>query len=312
MGGKAPNAYPETGPAGSSLAKLQEQILEKGNRERAVLAHDEALLTAAYYNRYAANAVVKAVNDWTAEEWLARDPRLFGTILIVSQMPDEAAAEIRRSARNERFVAVTLGANMLSNVFGHPVYDPIYKAAAETGLPVVLQVGSDLAASSLTPPIGGGLPTTFAEYRALGAHATMSHLTSMIYEGIFEEYRDLKLLLVGGGATWIPGFLWRMNYWYKMGKDELPSAKAFPIDYFRDHVRVATYGIESPQRPERLAQALSTLPWINSTLVYGSGFPNSDYEEPESISARLPEAWHPQVFHANAAELFRWPATVPA
>lgn len=312
MGAKASDTYPESGPAGSSLAKLAEQLLDRRGRVRVVLGHDDSLLTAAYYHRYAAAQMVKAVNDWTAEEWLNRDERLYGTILIVSQLPDDAAAEIRRVAKNERFVAVHLGANGLGNAFGHPVYYPIYRACSDAGLPVVLQVGSDLAASTLAPPIAGGLPSTYAEYHALAAQSTMSHLTNMIFEGVFEEFPDLNVLLIGGGATWIPGFLWRLNYWYKMDRHALPSAKGMPIDYFRDHVRVATYGLEAPEPAERLATALGTLPWIQSALVYGSGYPNFDYEEPESIAARLPEHWHRQAFHDNANELFRWPARVIA
>jgi predicted TIM-barrel fold metal-dependent hydrolase len=256
--------------------------------------------------------MVKAVNDWTAEEWLSRDPRLYGTILIVSQLPDQAADEIRRMSRNERMVAVTLGANGLGNAFGHPVYNPIYRAASEAGLPVVLQVGSDLAASILTPPIAGGLPSTYAEYYALAAQSTMSHLTNMIFEGIFEEFPDLKVLLIGGGATWIPGFLWRLNYWYKMDRQALPSAKGLPIDYFRDHIRVATYGLEAPQPSDRLVTALGTLPWIDSALVYGSGYPNFDSEQPDSIASRLPQEWQSKVFQGNASDLFRWPAAVVA
>jgi predicted TIM-barrel fold metal-dependent hydrolase len=97
-----------------------------------------------------------------------------------------------------------------------------------------------------------------------------------------------------------------------MDRHALPSAKGLPIDYFRDHVRVATYGLEAPEPADRLATALGTLPWIDSSLLYGSGYPNFDYEEPDSIAARLPDQWQPNVFHDNATGLFRWPAGVVA
>jgi hypothetical protein len=42
-------------------------------------------------------------------------------------------------------------------------------------------------------------------------------------------------------------------------------------------------------------------------LLYTSGYPNDDGEPPESIAARLPEAWHQQVFHDNADAFYRWP-----
>jgi predicted TIM-barrel fold metal-dependent hydrolase len=276
-----------------------------------VLGYDDALLTTAFTNLHAARAMVRAANDWTAQEWLARDPRLHGLIMVQSSVPEEAAAEIRRVGEDERMVGVALGANGLSTPFGHLVYHPIYAAACELDLPLVLQVG-DSATTATSPPVAGGLPSTYGEYRALGMHAHMSHVATMIIQGVFERFPTLRLVLVGGGASWLPGYLWRLNYWHKAAQQSAPWLTRLPSDYFRDHIWVTTYQLEVSPAPERLATVLGTLPWIDRNLLYASGYPNRDAAEPSEVAARLPEAWHAGVFAGNAEACFRWPTRAGA
>jgi hypothetical protein len=42
-------------------------------------------------------------------------------------------------------------------------------------------------------------------------------------------------------------------------------------------------------------------------LVYASGYPDDEWETPDTIAARLPSEWHERVFRTNAQEFFRWP-----
>jgi uncharacterized protein len=306
-GGKALSAYPLVGPAGSDFPTLKRQVLDNSQRKRLVLGYDEGLLTTAYPNHWASREIVKAVNDWTAEQWLARDERLFGLVLVVSAVPVVAADEIRRAGRNDRMVGVALGANGLGTPLGHPVYDPIYEAATEMNLPVVLQVGIDSAGTSVTPPMGGGLASTYAESRVHAGHPLMSHAANMIVQGVFERYPTLNVMLLGGGVSWIPGYLWRLNSMYNLDQREAPWLKGLPSQYFAKHFTVTTYTMEAPRRAEMLAKALGTLPWIDMRLMYASGYPNADGEEPAPVAARLPESWYARVFYENAMEFFRWP-----
>jgi predicted TIM-barrel fold metal-dependent hydrolase len=312
MGGKAVESYPAKGRPGSDYETLARQVLGSQSRERVVLGFDDGLYCTANPNHYVARISAQAANDWTAEHWLNRDPRVYGLILIAAGLPDRAAEEVRRMGTNERMVGVALGANALGQLFGHPIYHPIYKACAEMNLPVVLQVGSDTAANLLTPPVAGGLPATYGEYKAMAVQPLMSHVASMILQGVFEMYPPLRVLILGGGTSWIPGFLWRHDYYYRIESDAAPWLKALPSDYFRRHVRVGTYPLEAPRQPGRLEAALSTVPWMDSILMYASGYPNYDWEEPGAIADRLPVAWHPKVFRDNAGEFFRWPRPAEA
>src|SRR5579863_8004527 len=62
-----PGSKPEGGVAGSSLALLQEQVLEPDGVERAILTCSYAIDS--LHNPDAAIALARATNDWLREEW---------------------------------------------------------------------------------------------------------------------------------------------------------------------------------------------------------------------------------------------------
>ena len=238
--------------------------------------------------------------------------RLFGVAVLPNQVPQDAAQEIRRIGTHPQIVGVSLGTNTLGRKFGHAVYDPVYEAASEVGLPLVLQLGSDASAQveAFAAPTGGGPAATYGEWRALGNHSHMSHVASLIYQGVFVRYPGLKLLLVGGGAAWIPGYLARLDYWHKSLQLDVPWLDEQPSETFLRHCRVSTWGLESPAQPERLVKLLSTLPepGASQLLIYTSRYPKGDGEPLDALRDRLPESWHRDVFRTNAENFFRWPS----
>jgi predicted TIM-barrel fold metal-dependent hydrolase len=310
LGGKDAAAKPPSGgPHASDPDFLIEQLLDKRGSDRVVLGHQEGLLSAALPLPFEARAVVRALNDWTVDRWLARDERLYGHILVASAMPEEAAAEIRRVGSNERFVAVTLGANGLNKPFGHPAYHPIYRAATELRLPVVIQVGADNIADLGTSPTPVGLSSTYSEFDTISAAPLMTHVTSLFTCGVFDLYPELRVLLVGGGLAWIPQYVWRLDWNYKMVRRvEVPWANRMPSEYIEDHVRFTTYSMEMPPNGEQLETLLQLIPGIERTLLYASGYPYADGTEASVIAERLPEAMHDRVFGLNAEELYRFPS----
>jgi uncharacterized protein len=311
LGGKDEEAFPATGPPGSDPGLLLEQLGGGEERARIVLGYHDGLLATAFPQPNLARELVRAANDWTVDQWLDHDERLFGQILIHSALPEDAAAEIRRVGADERMVAVALGTNGLGRHFGHPAYRPIHDAAAELRLPLVLQVGSDATTDQVTVPTAVGLPATYAEYDVHSGQAMMAHVASLITEGVFERHPDLRVLLVGGGAAWVPWFQWNLDYLFRMVRRfETPWLRKAPSEYFTDHIRLGTYSLEAPIGSGRLAQLLGTVPGAESLLLYTSGYPLRDWETPATVAGRLPADWHQNVFHDNAAALFRWPAAL--
>ena len=292
---------------GSDYGAFEREILGQGSVERVVLGYDLGLQSTSFVHRYLARDVARAANDWTLGEWLPRDERLYGMVLVATSIPEAAAAEIRRVGANDRMVAVALGCNGLGRPFGEPAYHPIYEAAEELSLPIVVQVGSEIAGDQPLPAVSGGNPSTYAEFRVHAGHGNWAHFMSLITEGVFTRFPKLKVLLVGGGAAWIPSQLWSLDYWYKISGSAYPWVERLPSDYFVDHVRVSTLSLEKPPQPERLAQALGVIEGIDRVLLYTSGYPDEEWETAEQVAERLPAEWHERVFRANADEFFRWP-----
>jgi predicted TIM-barrel fold metal-dependent hydrolase len=298
------DAYPDDGgPAGSDLALLDEQLLTPSRARRAVLTYGDDMHVSGHHNPYFATALARALNDWTIARWLDEDARLAGSIIVAAQLPDQAAAEIRRLADDSRMVQVLLGDNPTNQPFGHPIFHPIYEAAAETGRPVAIHAGANDWANP--PSTGGGTASTYLEVHTLWPQAVTTHFVSFVAHGVFEKYPDLKLLLVEAGSAWIAPLLWRFDTEYKGLRREVPWVRRLPSEYFAENVWATTQPLElSPER-DQIVEALS---WFGGEdkLVFSSDYPHWDADDLEYLRQRLPEAWHAKVFCENAMRLYDW------
>src|ERR1700692_1524256 len=91
----------------------------------------------AVYDPYMASAFCKAINDWIATEWLARDSRLRASIVVPMQAPDLAIEEIERRAADHRFVSVLVLAQG-EMLLGRRPYWPVWQAAEKHKLPTAI------------------------------------------------------------------------------------------------------------------------------------------------------------------------------
>jgi predicted TIM-barrel fold metal-dependent hydrolase len=295
-----------TGPAGSNLELMQRQVLGRNGLERAILLHGREMFIPALPNPFQAIAMTSAMNDWTIERWLSEDERLFGAIVVPTQTPTEAAAEIRRVGSHPKVVGVLLAAIGLSKLFGHPVYNPIYEAATDLDLPIIIHRGGDAIPETSTG-IAGGSPGTFAAYSTLAPIGLMSQVLSLIGNGVLTKYPGLRICLVGSGVAWIPGLLRRMELSWRANRPEVPWIHESPAEYFYRHFRVSTYGLERGHAQPLIAKLLIQNPRLADAICYGSGYPAWDMGEPEEIEEAFPVEWRARVFSENANVWFRWP-----
>jgi predicted TIM-barrel fold metal-dependent hydrolase len=309
IGAKQPETYPSNGrPPGTDLATTQAQALDGSGTERAVLTYDEALLAPVTVNNYYAKAICGAVNDWCIDQWLSgQDDRLYGLVLAPNQIPDEAAAEIRRVGTHPRMVGTILCGNGAGKAFGHRIYHPLYEACAELGLPVVLHVGGDAAYDATTSTAPAGYPISFSEYSVLSPLPVMVHLMSFIVQGVFEKYPNLRLLVTGAGSAWLPALFWRMDSEWKSHRRETPWLRRSPTDYFREHVVVSTWPLHQSSA-ENLQRSLDAFGGAEDFLCYASGYPHWNQDSVARAAAYLKPEWHRKVFYDNALSFFRWPS----
>jgi predicted TIM-barrel fold metal-dependent hydrolase len=283
---------------------LAADLLDPFAVTKAVVFHDQGLLSPPIQHYHYGLQAIQAANDWLVDTYLSGgDERLYGAMVVPNQRPDEAAKEIHRVGTHERIVAVALGVNALGRPFGHPVYRPIYEAASELDLPIVINVDLD---SLAMPSVIGGQPITFVEYYIHRAQSLMTHVTDLIGQGAFESFANLRVLLVGGGAGWVPSYVWRFDdVWKAAAGWEAPWLKRPPGAYVRERVRVTTYSIADSTFPSTITRALQTIPWIDEVLCFASGYGAWDVNDPRELEASLPQAWRRRVMAENAREFYR-------
>jgi predicted TIM-barrel fold metal-dependent hydrolase len=275
-----------------------QHLLDKHDITIGILTGEEALECSTLANPHYASALARAYNEWMIHEWLPRDKRLRGSIIIAPQDAPGAAKEIRRLGHHPDIVQVLMSHGSY-RPYGDPIYHPIWEAAAEVGLPVAIHLGGQGGINY--QPIGGGPMTYYWPTHALLVQPAMSHVASVIAQGIFEKWPTMKFVIIECGLAWLPGLLWRLDANYKALRKETPWVKRLPSEYARDHIRFASQPLEQPQKKEHLHQILEMMD-AEHVLMFASDYPHWDFDDPSQIN--IPAAWRERVFWQNALETY--------
>jgi uncharacterized protein len=269
------------GEPGRTVGALRAQLLEPLDLEAAILSCDYGVESV--HNPDAAAALARAVNDWQIERWLEPEPRLRAAIVLASQQPSLAVAEIERVAGHPQFVAVYLPVRS-AIPYGNRVWWPLLEAAVEHELVVELQFGG----SSGLPPTASGWPTSWLEEYVDMASAFQSQLTSLVAEGTFDRFPELRMSLVESGFAWLPAFMWRFDKGWRGLRREIPWTRRLPSEYIREHVRVTLQPVDGPPEPAELLRVIDQL-GSEEMLMFSSDYPHRHTAEGlAAIPADLP------------------------
>lgn len=303
QGEMARDAWGEDGASpGSAPAKVEQDITSRTpGIERAIVLPGQTMMwIPSIPNQRVASVLSRAYNDWLVERWLEPSSLFAGVALLPTQVLDAAVEELNRVSVIPGVVGVTIGVNSQNHRLGHPVYHSIYAAAAEQGMPVFIHVGVDAAPDVLTWSAGGGLPLTYAEHAILQTSSLMSHVVSLITQGVFEMLPKLHVILIGGGVSWLPGLLARMDHEYRGLRREVPWLRHEPSEYCPSHVWLGTNPIDSAPSPDKLATLLSGYAWLKDAICFASGYPLRDMDASSDVVGSLPGDWVPGVLYENA------------
>jgi predicted TIM-barrel fold metal-dependent hydrolase len=135
-----PDWRPSKGKPGSSLADMQAQVLDRFKVSYGIC--NPLYGVQMVFSEDMAEAFCRALNDWLVKEWLDKDTRLRGSIVIPVQSVEKSVAEIERCAADKRFVQVLMLV-MGDMPLGKRAYWPIYAAAQKHGLPIGVHAGSN-------------------------------------------------------------------------------------------------------------------------------------------------------------------------
>jgi len=294
---------------GQSLETVRRLLLEPHQVAYGILTADEAAAFSIIPNGILGARLATAYNDWLLEHWLEEDSRLRALIVVAAQHPEAAAEEIRRRAGDDRFVGVFLpgGARV---PYGNVIYDPIWKAASESGLPVAIHTHFD--GVGISPPVSSaGHPDTYAEYHVLCGSGMYGHFVSALLSGVFERFPDARMVMIEGGVVPFVGYLWRLDTDWKACRTEVPHCRRPPSEYVWECVRFTSQPLESPADDEALWPVIRNLRPAD-TLMFASDYPHWDFDEPTQTLRLLPEEIREAVAFENAAKLFRLSVPVTA
>ncbi|QGY05869.1 amidohydrolase [Methylobacterium mesophilicum SR1.6/6] len=240
-----------------------------------------------------AAAFARAVNEWIAREWLDREPRLRASIVVQTRNVEFAVDEIERCAADPRFVQVLLLASG-EHPLGRRLYWPIYAAAARHGLAVGIHAGSNYH----NPPTAMGWPSYYTEDYFAQAQAFQTQLTSLICEGVFSKYPDLKVVLLESGWTWLPAHLWRLTkYWHGL-RMEIPWVDRPPAEIVRSNVRLSLTPTDAPPEPADLARLVEHMQ-SDDMLLFSTDYPHGQFEGTAAIPEGLPRGLLRKITHDN-------------
>nr|WP_025042342.1 amidohydrolase family protein [Sulfitobacter geojensis] len=218
-------------------------------------------------------AFARAVNDWLVAEWLDAQPRLRASIVVPMQNPDMCVEEIERCACDQRFVQILmLGLGEMP--LGKRYYWPIYEAAEKAGLPIAIHAGSMYR----HPVTGVGWPTFHVQEYAAQSVSMQTSLTSLICEGVFQKFPDLKVVLTESGFTWLPAYLWRLDkYWHGL-RMEVPWLNVPPTEIVRSNVRFTLQPVDAPPQKEQMVKLFEHI-GCDDLILFSTDYPHWQYDE---------------------------------
>jgi predicted TIM-barrel fold metal-dependent hydrolase len=302
VGAMRRDAFPADGSVpGSDPELLARQLLDGCQIDRAVLIGGNMFGLGALPDPDVAASIAGAYNDWLSAEWLARDTRFRGALVVAPQDPALAVAEIERSGGRPGVVAVLLP--LVNVLMGDRRYYPIYEAAADHALPITLHPNSVDGIYQRAPTLAGGVPTYYVEWHASLSQVFQANLISLLAHGVFERFPGLKVVIAEGGIAWLPDVMWRLDKNWEALRDEVPWVKRRPSEYVFDHVRLTSQPFLEPRNPAHL-KALLEMVRAERTLLFSSDYPHWDFDNPMRALKLLPPEVRERVRGINATELF--------
>jgi predicted TIM-barrel fold metal-dependent hydrolase len=278
-----PDWRPAAGKPGASLERVRAEALDAFGSAIAICNCLYGVQL--FFSEDLGAAFARAVNAWLAREWLDRDDRLRASIVVPSQNAELAVEEINRWASDRRFVQVLLLV-MGDQPLGKRLHWPIYAAAEKYALPVGIHAGS----SYHNPPTPVGWPSYHTEDYVTQAQAFATQLSSLVCEGVFTRFPNLKVVLLESGVSWLPAHLWRLTKYWRGLRMEIPWVDRSPFDIVRSNVRLSITPFDGPADPDTINRLMDHLQ-SDELLLYSTDYPHWQFDEmavlPEGLSPTL-------------------------
>lgn len=294
-----------SGHEGRRMVHTAEQMREELSEisvDIGVLFPDHLLKLAVITQVEYAAALARAYNAWLLEKWCSQGKGLLGCVIACPQNPEDAAREIRRYAKEPGIVGVYLPCAGLERLWGHRQYDPIYEAAQEADLPVLLH--SVTVIHPVFPFNTQGFETEFGRHICSHTFSMMANIVHMITTGVPVRFPDLRVAFTEVGISWVPFLMNRMDKEYLERRQEVPFLKEKPSHYMKK-MYYATQPVEEPENLKDLVTLVDLYDGEDNT-IFASDWPHHDFDHPSKVH-QIPfsNEVRRKVFGENALRLFK-------
>jgi predicted TIM-barrel fold metal-dependent hydrolase len=245
--------------------------------------------------------LASAFNDFFINEWLSLDRRFRYAMAVPSLDPSAAADEIRRVGRNPQIAAVSVAP--INILMGNRYWWPIYSAAQELELPIVVHPTGTDSIYQGTPISAGGIPDSYIERYVTLCQAAESNVNSLVISGTFEKFPKMKVLFAEYGFTWLLPLVWRMDRTWRQLRHETPWVRRSPVDYVHDHIRFTTQPLDEPRDPKDLDTLINLMGADH--ICFSTDYPHWDNDMPDRSLRTLSPADKQKVFFENAHSTLR-------
>lgn len=264
-----------------------------------------------------------AYNDWLSDLCAQGEGRLHGVAILPHLDPERAASEIRRAAGLPHIVGVQVRPNpaMGWKPLNHAVYDPIWRAAAECGLPVGFH---PLSSNDLPGAVQGlrlgrlgtsdipvqdqddyGADNIFFAQAIGNPVDMMSAVTFMTAGGVLDRFPELRCVFLEANGGWIVPWLERLDHHHQIYPWDVPWLKEAPSATFRRQCWISF----DPDESTLPFTARSPLVGADR-IVWASDFPHPDAKHPGTTKmlaaaiAELDDSDQQRIAGGNAAALY--------
>jgi len=315
--------YTEVRPAAYN-AKARLQDMDTDGIDLAVLYPTMLLGLQSLHDIDFAEAQAQAYNDWCSAHTQEGEGRLFGAGAVPPMHePDDVArvaAEIRRVAELPGMVSVFMRPNPSVDwrPFNDPVYDPIWQAAQDTGLPIALHpflapdlpgaciglrlnrprnpdgsYADDFDPNAPAPQLGEenaqqpdpNLRTSVLFTQAIANPVdVMSCIAYLTAGGVCERFPDAKFIFLEANGGWIVPWLERLDHHCKKFQWEVQDLSMLPSEYMKRQCWI------SFDPDEAMLGMTATSPLVGADrIIWASDYPHPDAKFP-GVTEELTEA----------------------
>ena len=263
-------------------------------------------------------AIVRAYNDWLAEDYCSVAPdRLIGLGIIPMSGIDDAVAELQHCKRLG-LPGVLLSAFPDNKGYPSPADDRFWAAALDLNMPVTVHIELNRLGERSGPllrypnenkenlkKLGSiGLAEQVSRFHRVGG----LNVVQMVLDGLFDRFPNLKIYFAETHAGWLPFFMYMADLRYTRHNEwatdlvGFKPLKALPSEYIREHIY---WGFLDDPIGVEMRHHIGV-----DRLIWATDFPHQESDWPDSnkvldrVFAGVPEDERQKMVVDNVVKFF--------